>query len=116
MDRVWRYCRYEDYETAAEAFDDLHKSLNAYIAGNNLTLVDMTDAVEEGRSIVRGSLNEMMQEAKAGSFDVLLVDSFSQICTNSRLVIQYCDQISHYGVRVISLQEQIEIARGKASA
>ncbi len=113
MEKVWTYCRREEKEDVLDELKNVKAELLAFVKSHNMEPIGSMEVVGPGSAITRDSLKELLAQAGAGAYNVLLVDCFNSICTNGRQAIQYCDQLSHLGVKVISLHEQVELSRTK---
>ena len=70
--------------------------------------------IDEGKSArsdnidKRPAFKEMMEDALAGKFDVLVVHKLDRFSRNLRITLEYCDRLSKAGVDFISINEQMD--------
>jgi DNA invertase Pin-like site-specific DNA recombinase len=70
--------------------------------------------IDEGKSArtdnidKRPAFKEMMEDALAGKFDVLVVHKLDRFSRNLRITLEYCDKLSKAGVDFLSMNEQMD--------
>jgi len=70
--------------------------------------------IDEGKSArtdnidKRPAFKEMMEDALAGKFDVLVVHKLDRFSRNLRITLEYCDRLSKAGVDFLSINEQMD--------
>lgn len=114
--RAFVYCR---VATAAQMDTPLRQQgrlLQEYCSKNGMTLVGQIRVTEAGTDIERDSLRDLMNQAKAGSYDILLVNSMDRICRNAVLMNRYCQNLRMCDVRIIAVREGMEIIPSNLAA
>ena len=107
--RAFAYCRVATEAQADTALHQQGRLLQEYCSKNGMTLVGQVRVAEAGTDIGRDSLRDLLNQAKAGSYDILIVYSMDRICRNTVLMNCYCQNLLLCGVRIIAVREGMEI-------
>ncbi len=107
--RAFAYCRVATEAQADTALHQQGRLLQEYCSKNGMTLVGQVRVTEAGTDIERDSLRDLLAQAKAGSYDILLVYSMDRLCRNPVLMSRYCQNLLLCGVRIIAVREDMEI-------
>jgi len=69
------------------------------------------DAGFSGRSVRRPQFEQMMKDAEAGLFDVLVVHKLDRFSRSLRDTIAYLGQLADHGIGFVSIQERFDYTR-----
>lgn len=104
-------CGYVRVSTAVQAAEgeSLHtqqKQIQEYARYKKFELIDIVeDAGISGARESRPGFDKMMQQARAGAFQVLIVAKFSRLARNTRHLLNTVNQLEALGIRLHSIGE-----------
>jgi len=82
--------------------------LRQMAAQRGLTVVrEYTDKIS-GVKARRPGLDQLMLDARRGSFDVLLVWACDRIARSTRHLLEVLDELNHLGIEFVSFRENID--------
>ncbi len=58
----------------------------------------------------RPALDEMVKDARAGKYKILIISSIDRLARDTRHLLNLINELSHYGVSLISLREAIDFS------
>jgi DNA invertase Pin-like site-specific DNA recombinase len=58
----------------------------------------------------RPALDEMIKDARSGKFKILIISSIDRLARDTRHLLNLINELSHYGVSLISLREAIDFS------
>jgi DNA invertase Pin-like site-specific DNA recombinase len=58
----------------------------------------------------RPSLDEMVREARRGKFKIIIISGIDRLARDTRHLLNLINELSHYGVSIISLRENIDFS------
>lgn len=107
MDRksAWIYCRIDAPEDIHGALKGQYERLETYAAQMGFAVIGSSQDLGSGLNFDRPGLQTVLQEAKAGSFQVLLVDSVSRIGRDMAKTTNFIQTISDCGISIYSPME-----------
>ncbi len=101
---------YARVSTADQSYQSQLLDLRALAAQRGLQIVtEYTDTIS-GVKASRPGLNQLMNDAHHGRFDVVAVWSFDRVARSVRHLLDTIDTLHTLGVRFISLRENIDTA------
>ncbi len=107
MDRksAWIYCRIDAPEDTHGVLKGQYERLETYAAQMGFTVVGSSQDLGSGLNFNRPGLRAVLKAAKAGSFQVLLVDSMSQIGRDMVKTVNFIQTISGCRISIFSPME-----------
>ena len=102
---AWIYCRIDAPEDTHGALKGQYERLEIYAAQIGFTVVGSSQDLGSGLNFDRPGLQTVLEAAKAGSFQVLLVDSVSRIGRDTAKTINFIQAISDCGISIYSPME-----------
>jgi len=99
---AWIYCRIDAPEDVHGALKGQYERLETYAAQMGFTVVGSSQDLGSGLNFDRSGLQSVLKAAKAGSFQVLLVDSVSRIGQDEATIKTFIKKLMSYGVTVFS--------------
>ena len=102
---AWIYCRIDAPEDTHGALKGQYERLEIYAAQIGFTVVGSSQDLGSGLNFDRPGLQTVLEAAKAGSFQVLLVDSVSRIGRDTAKTINFIQAISDCGLSIYSPME-----------
>ena len=102
---AWIYCRIDAPEDTHGALKGQYERLEIYAAQIGFTVVGSSQDLGSGLNFDRPGLQTVLEAAKAGSFQVLLVDSVSRIGRDTAKTINFIQAISDFGISIYSPME-----------
>lgn len=107
---AWIYCRIDAPEDVHGALKGQYEKLNTYATQMGFTVADSSQDLASGLQFDRPGLISVLEVAKAGAFQVLLVDSVSRIGHDAANTIDFIHELNSYDVSVFSpLEGEIEV-------
>ena len=106
--RVALYARYSSDLQRAASIDDQLRICREYAARLGWTIVAVfTDAAESAGpgSLMRRGLQLLMQGARAGAFDVVVVEHLERLSRDQEGTPHVYNRLSHWGVKIVSCSE-----------
>lgn len=58
----------------------------------------------------RPSLDQMVRDARSGKFKVIIISGIDRLARDTRHLLNLLNELSHYGVAIISLRENIDFS------
>lgn len=113
--KAWLYCRIDAPEDTHGALKDQKEKLDGYARQMGFEVVGSSEDCGSGLNFERTGLKEVLNAAKAGKMDVLIVHSVSRIGRDITKTIDFIRQLNDCGVKVYSPLEG-EITMGRQSA
>lgn len=102
---AWIYCRIDAPEDTHGALKGQYERLETYAAQMGFAVVGSSQDLGSGLSFDRPGLQAVLEAAKAGSFQVLLVDSMSRIGRDMAKIVNFIQTISDFGISIYSPME-----------
>ena len=102
---AWVYCRIDAPEDTHGALKGQYERLETYAAQMGFTVVGSSQDLGSGLNFDRSGLQAVLESAKAGSFQILLVDSVSRIGRDMKKTIAFIQTISGCGISIYSPME-----------
>ena len=105
--RVALYMRYSSIsQDKGFSIEAQEKALNKYCKDKRLEITrKYVDRARSGTNDKRESFQKMIDEAKLGEFDLVLVHKIDRFARNREDSIKYKNILSDYGIKVISITE-----------
>lgn len=105
--RAWIYCRIDVPEDLHGALKRQRQQLMDYAEQMNCEVVGSSQDQASGLSMNRPGLNEVMEAARAGRLDVLIVRDISRVGRDTCQTMEYLEQLSRMGVQTCSPMEGV---------
>ena len=102
---AWNYCRIDAPEDIHGALKEQYERLETYAEQMGFTVVGSSQDLGSGLNFDRPGLQAVLEAAKAGSFQVLLVDSVSRIGRDTAKTMNFIQTISGCGINIYSPME-----------
>jgi len=102
---AWIHCRIDAPEDTHGALKGQYERLETYAAQMGFAVVGSSQDLGSGLHFDRPGLQAVLEAAKAGSFQVLLVDSVSRIGRDTTKTTEFIQTISDCGIRIYSPME-----------
>lgn len=102
---AWIYCRIDAPEDTHGALKGQYERLEAYASQMGFAVVGSSQDLGSGRNFDRPGLRAVLEAAKAGSFQILLVDSVSRIGRDMAKTVNFIQTISDCGISIYSPME-----------
>jgi DNA invertase Pin-like site-specific DNA recombinase len=78
-------------------------------SSRNLEIIhDYIDHGISGAKERRPALDELIKDARAGKYKILVIYSIDRLARDTRHLLNLINELSHYGVNLISLRESID--------
>jgi DNA invertase Pin-like site-specific DNA recombinase len=68
------------------------------------------DSGVSGAKERRPALDEMIREARKGSFKIIIISGIDRLARDTRHLLNLINELNHYGVSIISLRENIDFS------
>ena len=68
-----------------------------------------TDYGVSGRKEKRPALDQMLNDARKGKFKIILVSALDRVGRNTRHLLNLFNELNDYGVKIISLRENLDL-------
>lgn len=108
---AWIYCRIDAPEDTHGALKGQYERLETYAIQMGFTVVGSSQDLGSGLNFDRSGLQAVLESAKAGSFQVLLVDSVSRIGRDMTKTIEFIQTINGCGIGIYSpLEGEIKLS------
>ncbi len=105
--RVAAYCRFSSSNQREESIDAQLRAIYKYMDERGYTPVgDYIDMALTGTNTDRPNFQRMIEDAKKGLFDVVIVHKMDRFSRNVRDTLNIESELAQYGVKVISVIEQ----------
>lgn len=102
---AWIYCRIDAPEDTHGSLKEQYERLETYTAQMGFAVVGSSQDLGSGLSFDRPGLQTVLEAAKAGSFQVLLVDSVSRIGRDMSMTMSFIQIINSCGISIYSPME-----------
>jgi DNA invertase Pin-like site-specific DNA recombinase len=102
---AWIYCRIDAPEDTHGALKGQYERLETYATQMGFVVVGSSQDLGSGLNFDRLGLQTVLEAAKAGSFQVLLVDSVSRIGRDMAKTMNFIQTISGCNVSIYSPME-----------
>ena len=102
---TWIYCRIDAPEDTHGALKGQYERLETYAAQMGFAVIGSSQDLGSGLNFARPGLQAVLEAAKAGSFQVLLVDSVSRIGRDMAKTIECINTIMDCGISIYSPME-----------
>lgn len=102
---AWIYCRIDAPEDAHGALKGQYEKLDTYAEQMGFTVVGSSQDLGSGLNFDRPGLQAILEAAKTGSFQILLVDSVSRIGRDMAKTMNFIQTISDCGISIYSPME-----------
>ncbi|MDO4927340.1 MAG: recombinase family protein, partial [Turicibacter sp.] len=103
------YCRFSSHHQREESIDAQLRAITRYVetSGGNYHLMDQyIDMALTGTNTERPNFQRMLDDAKKGLFDVVIVHKMDRFSRNVRDTLNIESELAQYGVKIISVIEQ----------
>jgi DNA invertase Pin-like site-specific DNA recombinase len=105
------YARYSSENQRPESIDDQVSACRKLAKLQSLTILDdhvYADQAQSGARSDRPALAALMSAARAGEFDVVLVDDLSRLARDNHLMLSIIAELHFEGIRVISVADGLD--------
>ena len=102
---AWIYCRIDAPEDTHGALKGQYERLETYAAQMDFAVVGSSQDLGSGLHFDRPGLQAVLEAAKVGSFQVLLVDSINRIGRDMTKTVNFIQTISDCGISIYSPME-----------
>ena len=102
---AWNYCRIDAPEDTHGVLKGQYERLETYAAQMSFTVVGSSQDLGSGLNFNRPGLLAVLEAAKAGRFQILLVDSVSRIGRDMAKTISFIQTINDCGISIYSPME-----------
>lgn len=102
---AWIYCRIDAPEDTHGALKGQYERLETYATQMGFIVVGSSQDLGSGLNFERPGLQAALEAAKAGSFQVLLVDSVSRIGRDMAKAMNFIQTISDCNINIYSPME-----------
>lgn len=102
---AWIYCRIDAPEDTHGALKGQYERLETYAAQMGFAVVGSAQDLGSGLNFERPGLQAILEATKAGSFQILLVDSVSRIGRDMSKTIEFIKTVMDCGVSIYSPME-----------
>jgi site-specific DNA recombinase len=105
------YARYSSENQRPESIDDQVSACRKLAKLRCLTILDdhiFADQAQSGARSDRPALAALMAAARAGEFDVVLVDDLSRLARDNHLMLSIIAELHFEGIRVISVADGLD--------
>lgn len=102
---AWIYCRIDAPEDTHGALKGQYERLETYAAQMGFTVIGSSQDLGSGLHFYRPGLQAILEAAKVGSFQVVLVDSVSRIGRDMAKTTEFIQTISDCGISIYSPME-----------
>jgi site-specific DNA recombinase len=105
------YVRYSSENQRPESIDDQVWACRKLAKLRSLTILDdqvYADQAQSGARSDRPALSALMTAARAGEFDVVLVDDLSRLARDNHLMLSIIAELHFEGIRVISVADGLD--------
>ncbi len=105
------YARYSSENQRPESIEDQISSCKKLAQGRGYTLASeqiYIDKATSGARKDRPGLNQLMDGAENGIFDVILVDDLSRLARDNYLMLSLLAELRFRGVRVVSVADGLD--------
>lgn len=99
---AWIYCRIDAPEDTHGALKGQYERLETYAAQMGFTVVGSSQDLGSGLNPDRPGLQAVLEAAKAGNFQVLLLDWLSRIGRNEATTKEFIKTLMFYDITVFS--------------
>lgn len=110
--RVWKYCRQAGYDGDDCGIRAQEFRINEYISKHELIFVGESKVFEDGTTMDRPSLHELMQKAQEQAYDILVVSALDRLGRDLWLTMGFVRELLRMGIRIIDLSWGSEITDG----
>ena len=108
---AWIHCRIDAPEDTHGALKGQYERLETYAEQMGFTVVGSSQDLGSGLNFNRPGLQAVLEAAKAGSFQVLLVDSVSRIGRDMAKTVNFTQTINDCGISIYSpLEGEIKLS------
>ncbi|MDD2285237.1 MAG: recombinase family protein [Eubacteriales bacterium] len=102
---AWIYCRIDAPEDTHGALKGQYERLETYAAQMDFIVVGSSQDLGSGLNFDRPGLQAVLEAAKAGGFQVLLVDSVSRIGRDMTKTVNFIQTVNGCGISIYSPME-----------
>ena len=102
---AWIYCRIDAPEDTHGALKGQYERLETYSVQMGFAVVGSSQDLGSGLNFDRPGLQAVLEAAKAGSFQVLLVDSVSRIRRDMAKTVNFIQTINNCEISIYSPME-----------
>jgi DNA invertase Pin-like site-specific DNA recombinase len=102
---AWIYCHIDAPEDTHGALKGQYEKLETYAAQMGFAVVGSSQDLGSGLCFERPGLQAVLKAAKAGSFQVLLVDSVSRIGRDMTKTVNFIQTVNGCGISIYSPME-----------
>lgn len=115
IQKAWLYCRIDAPEDTHGALKDQKEKLDGYARQMGFEVVGSSEDCGSGLNFDRTGLKEVLNAAKTGKMDVLIVHSVSRIGRDTTKTTDFIRQLNGCGLKVYSpLEGKISMERQAA--
>lgn len=100
--RAWLYCRIDAPEDTHGSLKGQKENLDSYARQMGFNIVSCSEDLGSGLQFDRTGLTEVMEAAKAGKMDVVIIHSKSRIGRDTQKTLDYIRQLNRFGVKLYS--------------
>jgi DNA invertase Pin-like site-specific DNA recombinase len=100
------YARYSSDQQCDASIEDQLNLCQAYAAANGLTVADSyCDRALSGASLLRPGIQELLQDAQRGAFDIVIAEAMDRLSRDQEDVAGIFKRMRFAGVQIITLAE-----------
>ncbi len=105
------YARYSSENQRPESIEDQVAACRKLASQQGLSVLDAhiyTDEAQSGARSDRGGLNALVEAARAGHFEAVVVDDLSRLARDNYLMLSVLAELHFEGVRVVSVADGLD--------
>ncbi len=105
------YARYSSENQRPESIDDQVAACRRLAAEQGLTVLEVhiySDQAQSGARSDREGLSALVEAARAGQFEAVLVDDLSRLARDNYLMLSVLAELTFEGVRVVSVADGLD--------
>jgi DNA invertase Pin-like site-specific DNA recombinase len=99
---------YARVSTADQSYQSQLSDLRALAAQRGLEIIDTYTDTISGTKAKRPGLNRLLDDARRGRFDVLLIWSFDRLARSVRHLLETLDELNRLNIQFVSFRESID--------
>lgn len=107
--RAWKYCRQAGYDGDDCGIRVQELGINKYISKHGLISVGESKVFENGTTMNRPSLHELIQKAQEQAYDILVVSALDRLGRDLWPTMKYAKKLLRLEVRIIAVNDNTEI-------
>lgn len=106
--RAVLYARFSSDLQQDASIDDQIRSCRDYAARQGVEIVEVySDRAVSGASLVRTGIQEMLEDARGGGFDVVIAEALDRLSRNQADIASLFERLQFHGVRIETVSEGV---------